>query len=206
MLDDDSGDAQVTDTSPKRGRDPFWNPEMDVKQRVVNNNQLWISWRDEAFGEVNLSNALSYFSRSPFASLENPSVSNNKLTSSSPGAAGEVEYVVQDAQSPHLFVIRMQAKSIPLGLYYCLDGTIYACPSLHSVLSSRRKRCGFMVSRSLDLLRKDLNPIDGILSSRPVDMKETIARLEASQAVLSDKDARRDFKGDSILANLRVGG
>ncbi len=171
-------------------------------------NHLWISWRDEAFGEVNLSNALSYFSRSPFVSLENPSVTNNKLTSSSPGAGGEVEYVVQDAQSPHLFVIRMQAKDIPLGLYYCLDGTIYACPSLHNVLSSRRKRCGHKVSRSLDLLRKDLSPVDGVLTARPVDMKETIARLEASHAALSDdKDTRRrHFKGDSILASLRVGG
>ena len=171
-------------------------------------NQLWISWRDEAFGEVDLSNVLSYFSRSPFVSLENPSVSNNKLTSSSPGAGGEVEYVVQDAQSPHLFVIRMQAKDIPLGIFYCLDGTIYACPSLHNVLSSRRKRCGHKVSKSLGLLRKDLNPIDGVLSSGPVDMKQTIARLEATEAVLSgDKDSkRRDLKGDSILANLRVGG
>ena len=69
-----------------------------------------------------------------------------------------------------------------------------------------QRRCSFKISETLEMLRQDLNPIDGILSSRPVDMKETIARLEASQAVLSDKDARRDFKGDSILANLRVGG
>jgi len=182
--------------------------DVEVTQRppvARSANQLWISWRDDAFGEVNLANALSYFSRSPFVTLENPSVNNNKLTSSSPGAGGEVEYVIQDAQSPHLFVIRMHTKEIPLGLYYCLDGTIYACPSLHDVLSSRRKRCGHKVSRSLDLLRKDLSPIDGVLTMRPVDMKETIARLEASHTALSD-DKERDFRGDSILASLRVGG
>lgn len=165
-------------------------------------NQLWVSWRDEAFGDVNLSNALSYFARSPFVNLEGPSVSNNKLTSSL--SDSDLEYVVHDAQSPRLFVIRMQAKGVPLGLYYVLDRTVYACPSLHNVLSSRRKRCCHKVCGSLDFLRKDLNPIDGVLcSSSRVDMSQVIAGLEAAASEVRDT-GRQDLKGDAMAGRIGV--
>lgn len=53
-----------------------------------------------------------------------------------------VEYEVQDAQEPHLFVIRKQHRSGPkttatLHFYYVLDGNVYQAPSLHAALSSR---------------------------------------------------------------------
>lgn len=56
-----------------------------------------------------------------------------------------IEYLVQDAQEPHLFVIRRQyrspAKAIsPQAFYYILDGTVYQSPSLHGALSARLVR------------------------------------------------------------------
>jgi hypothetical protein len=164
-------------------------------------NKLWISWRDELFGEVTIANCLSLFARSPFCDLESPVVRDNKLVSSS-SADADVEYVVQDAQPPHLFVIRMQAKGMPIALFYILETTIYACPSLHHVLASRRQRCGYKIHRSLDLLRHDLNPVSGVIASRPVDMKEVIARLESALASRDKKATDADYKGDMIVAQM----
>ena len=53
-----------------------------------------------------------------------------------------VEYELQDAQEPHLFVIKKQQRSgpkatSPLQYYYILDGNVYQAPSLHAALSSR---------------------------------------------------------------------
>ena len=53
-----------------------------------------------------------------------------------------VEYELQDAQEPHLFVIRKQQRwgpksTSPLHFYYILDGNVYQAPSLHAILSSR---------------------------------------------------------------------
>lgn len=50
--------------------------------------------------------------------------------------------MLQDAQPPHLFVVRKQHRS-PAGAlssltyYYVLDGTIYQAPTLHAALSAR---------------------------------------------------------------------
>jgi mediator of RNA polymerase II transcription subunit 6 len=59
----------------------------------------------------------------------------------STGAPG-VEFVLQDAQAPHLFVIRKQLRALAgdltsLAYYYVLDGTVYQAPTLHAVLSAR---------------------------------------------------------------------
>ena len=53
-----------------------------------------------------------------------------------------MEYELQDAQEPHLFVIRKQQRwgpksTSPLHFYYILDGNVYQAPSLHATLSSR---------------------------------------------------------------------
>lgn len=53
-----------------------------------------------------------------------------------------MEYILQDAQPPHLFVIRKQWRSLAgvinsLAYYYILDGTVYQSPTLHAVLSAR---------------------------------------------------------------------
>lgn len=52
------------------------------------------------------------------------------------------EFVLQDAQPPHLFVIRKQFRSVSGAIttaayYYVLDGTIYQAPTLHAALCCR---------------------------------------------------------------------
>ena len=56
-----------------------------------------------------------------------------------------MEYALQDAQPPHLYVIRRQLRAGGGGAevaegqacYYVLDGTVYQAPSLYAALSSR---------------------------------------------------------------------
>ncbi len=53
-----------------------------------------------------------------------------------------MEYELQDAQEPHLFVICRQLRTAPRAVvkqavYYILDGSVYQAPSLHAALSSR---------------------------------------------------------------------
>ena len=60
-------------------------------------------------------------------------------------AAPGVEFHLQDAQPPHLFVIRKQFRSsdgsaVALAYYYILDGTIYQAPTLHAALAARMVR------------------------------------------------------------------
>ena len=54
---------------------------------------------------------------------------------------GDVGYVLQDAQPPHLFVVRREQKTragdMPTAAYYIVDGTVYQSPSLHRVFHSR---------------------------------------------------------------------
>lgn len=53
-----------------------------------------------------------------------------------------LEYVLHEAQEPHLFVFRKQKrdgpeKATPIAAYYILDGSIYQSPHLHNVMGSR---------------------------------------------------------------------
>lgn len=53
-----------------------------------------------------------------------------------------IEYILHEAQEPHLFVMRKQKRDGPekvtvLAAYYILDGSIYQAPQLYSVVSSR---------------------------------------------------------------------
>jgi hypothetical protein len=53
-----------------------------------------------------------------------------------------MEYILQDAQEPHLFVIRKQKREGPekvsaQAAYYVLDGSIYQAPHLYNVIGSR---------------------------------------------------------------------
>ena len=58
------------------------------------------------------------------------------------------EFVLADAQEPHLFVIRRQlrgapgAAPVPQAVYYILDGSVYQAPTLEAVLSARLVREG----------------------------------------------------------------
>lgn len=53
-----------------------------------------------------------------------------------------IEYILHEAQEPHLFVIRKQRREGPekttvMSAYYVLDGSIYQAPQLYSVIGSR---------------------------------------------------------------------
>lgn len=57
-----------------------------------------------------------------------------------------MEYILQDAQEPHLFVIRKQKRESPekvsaQAAYYVLDGSIYQAPHLYNVIGSRVVSC-----------------------------------------------------------------
>lgn len=53
-----------------------------------------------------------------------------------------VEFLLQDAQPPHLFVIKKQYRQVDgsvtsVAFFYILDGTVYQAPTLHAALRSR---------------------------------------------------------------------
>lgn len=156
---------------------------------------------------------------------------------------GDVEYVLQDAQAPHLFVVRQEQKTragdMPTAAYYIIDGTVYQSPSLHSVFHSRivrdffpllvtnvtmcllislhshgtkeylhhqsshmQSRCSFKMKETLEMLRQDLNPIDGTLSQRPKDMYEKLKRLEALQQKEYALHTEACARSDHIIMSL----
>jgi mediator of RNA polymerase II transcription subunit 6 len=128
-------------------------------------------WRDDlwfqTYGLLSHLSALDYFAQSPFYD----STSNNEVARQRglrleqlPQGAPGIEFILQDAQPPHLFVVRKQFRSIagvlsPLSFYYILDGTIYQAPSLHAALSARIDRCMWTVKSAFSLLRSDLDPL-----------------------------------------------
>ena len=58
--------------------------------------------------------------------------------------------MLQDAQPPHLFVIREEKKTPvgtrPIAAFYILDGTVYQSPTLYDVFENRLVR--FMLERA----------------------------------------------------------
>jgi len=57
-----------------------------------------------------------------------------------------IEYELQSAQEPHLFIICRQLRSAPKAVtrqqfYYILDGSVYQAPSLHAAMASRVVWC-----------------------------------------------------------------
>lgn len=75
-----------------------------------------------------------------------------------------IEYILQDAQTPQLFVIRKQSKSLSgeettLAIYYILHGMLYQAPVLYDVLSSRLDRASFTLQNILSEMRNDLDPM-----------------------------------------------
>lgn len=57
------------------------------------------------------------------------------------------EFLLQDAQPPHLFVIREEKKTPvgtrPIAAFYILDGTVYQSPTLYDVFENRLVRLMF---------------------------------------------------------------
>eukprot|EP00884_Botryococcus_braunii_P017784 jgi/Botrbrau1/468/Bobra.110_2s0107.1 len=140
-------------------------------------------WRDDQWLQIfplNTFTALDYFSFSPFfvRGCNNDIARMQGLDSSKMGILPPgIEYVVQDAQEPHLFVIRRQHRTspktspTPQAIYYILDGTIYQAPSLHAALTARLNRCLYSLRRAFHQMQADLDPLIKGLSAR--DQEDT---------------------------------
>ena len=208
-------------------------------------------------GFLSTMNALAYFSKSPFfdGTLDQQSMLSSYKTkrlyvfmsltfpwNHSNGSdynvvvsfyrttgGGDTSYILQDAQPPHLFVVRREQKTragdMPTAAYYIIDGTVYQSPSLYSVFHSRivrcfvvvvvevyrcyldvvipvQRRCSFKIAETLEMLRQDLNPIDGTLSKRPKDMYQTLKRLEALQQKEYASNTETFARSDHIIASV----
>ncbi|GMH43474.1 hypothetical protein BSKO_11396 [Bryopsis sp. KO-2023] len=164
------------------------------------------SWRDELWLQFNPLNATSvlrnYFALSPFydvncnnekAKMQNMDFSN--LPSLAPG----IEYVVQSAQEPHLYVIKKQYRHRPnqvtaQAFYYVHTGTIYQAPTLHSAVFSRWKRCAHSIQKAFRKMQTDL---DTLLEWRKPCSKP---RKESVLIPTHSKEDRERFKeGSHIL-------
>lgn len=206
-------------------------------------------------GFLSTMNALTYFSKSPFfeGTLDQQSMLSsyktkrlyvfmslafpwnynngndyNAVSFCRTTGGGDMSYILQDAQPPHLFVVRREQKTragdMPTAAYYIIDGTVYQSPSLYSVFHSRivrrvvgvvevhlcylnvmkcvQRRCSFKIAETLEMLRQDLNPIDGTLSKRPKDMYQTLKRLEALQQKEYASNTETFARSDHIIASV----
>ncbi|KAL6784157.1 hypothetical protein ACKKBG_A05035 [Auxenochlorella protothecoides x Auxenochlorella symbiontica] len=162
------------------------------------------SWRDDlwlqAYG-ISPLNILDYFSLSPFydknCSNEGAKQQGLELTQLAILAPG-IEYVLRDAQPPHLFVICRQhraapsAPAAPQAVYYVLDGTVYQAPALHAALTNRMARCRFSMQAAFTAMQEDLHPC--------------IAALELSRAGAFDPvEPRHDATSPTDLAQATPG-
>lgn len=105
-------------------------------------------WEDSAFKfHINKLTVLDYFSQrsNPFYDMESnnencrmrrvdPNVHLKNMTG--------IEYELIDSQENILYLIRKQWRSstdfiTPIAYYYVLNGTVYQCPDLHSIINSR---------------------------------------------------------------------
>ena len=127
-------------------------------------------WRDELFlasYKLSVSNVLDYFSASPFydvTSLNALARLRGLAVDEIPKLGAGTEFILKDAQAPHLFVIFKRLRSVsgvstPLAYYYVLDGTVYQAPTLDATLSSRLSKCCHLLRESFHELEKDLNPL-----------------------------------------------
>eukprot|EP01023_Acetabularia_acetabulum_P034705 TRINITY_DN3260_c0_g1_i1.p2 TRINITY_DN3260_c0_g1~~TRINITY_DN3260_c0_g1_i1.p2 ORF type:complete len:241 (+),score=45.76 TRINITY_DN3260_c0_g1_i1:338-1060(+) len=132
-------------------------------------DQTHLSWSDPqwmAFYPLDATTVLDYFALSTFydRTCNNEIAKQRRLPPTDlwklpPG----IEYVLQTAQPPHLFIIRKQLRqgpevTQPQALYYVLDGVVYQCPSLHAVLESRLLRAFFYIKGAFQQLQADLDP------------------------------------------------
>lgn len=65
-----------------------------------------------------------------------------------------------------------------------------------------QRRCSFKISETLEMLRQDLNPIDGTLSKRRKDMYQTLKRLEALQKNEFTSNTETFARSDHIIASV----
>ncbi|KAK9793169.1 hypothetical protein WJX73_002041 [Symbiochloris irregularis] len=147
-------------------------------------------WRDPnwlAAFPLNDLSVLDYFALSPFydKSCNNEELRRRgegieRLAALPPG----IEFKLQDAQPPHLFVIRKVLRKSPqseenVAFYYILDGSIYQAPTLHATLSAKMKKCLHNVRAGFSKMQQDLDPLHKVVRAG-ASAKEEKARVAAA--------------------------
>ncbi|KAK9828463.1 hypothetical protein WJX72_000141 [[Myrmecia] bisecta] len=172
-------------------------------------------WRDDVWLGLSAlgtsAAALEYFSLSPFYDVQ----SNNELARrqgqdpSNPVVLQALppgpEFVIQDAQAPHLFIIRKQLRSSPKtvssqALYYILDGSIYQAPTVYAVLQARMKRCLHNSRWAFGRMQADLDPLqDG---DRRVEEGAEASRITPGMHRVTDAEKEKLRKADRIIMSV----
>ena len=65
-----------------------------------------------------------------------------------------------------------------------------------------QRRCAFKIREILDLLREDLNPINGTLTLRPVNMVDKLKSLEARQQGEFATNSELYVRSDQLIATI----
>ncbi|CAK9866487.1 unnamed protein product [Sphagnum jensenii] len=117
-----------------------------------------------------------------------------------------IEYILQEAQEPNLFVIRKQKREGPekvtaLAAYYVLDGSIYQAPQLYTVIGSRVVRSLYHISNAFLQVATKLEKIGYEVSNGKTGGKAAVQSVvkKPTDKVVDVNEARRI---DSILAGV----
>lgn len=162
-----------------------------------------------SYGIPTRDNVLAYFCDSPFFD----SNSNNQMIISQ-GLGVEhlarfsegIEFVVDEINiyEPYLFVIKKQQKVIGaqlpklLNVYYCLEGTIYHVPDVHTLLKLRLEKASVHLKRAFKKLLEENLPqkleteedecFSGELEEKPIKKFKKELPLSSFKNVESDLD------------------
>jgi mediator of RNA polymerase II transcription subunit 6 len=116
-----------------------------------------------------------------------------------------MEYILQDAQEPHLFVIRKQKREGPekvsaQAAYYVLDGSIYQAPHLYNVIGSRVVRSLYHITNAFALASAKLEKIGNETEDGKPDADAVEVQLK--KASTKAVDVKEVMRVDSILAGV----
>ncbi|KAJ7527269.1 hypothetical protein O6H91_16G045800 [Diphasiastrum complanatum] len=113
-----------------------------------------------------------------------------------------IEYILHEAQEPHLFVLRKQKrdspeKVTPLAMFYVLDGSIYLAPLLYNVIGSRVARSLYHISNAFEMAASKLEKIG-------YDAESDTGKVEGSTGEEGKKlmDDKEVVRIDKILTGI----
>ncbi|KAF5833298.1 MED6 mediator sub complex component-domain-containing protein [Dunaliella salina] len=168
---------------------------------------------------LNQFSILHYFELSPFfdRTCNNTLARQQGHDPAVPGALefvvpqGGMEYVLELAQVPHLFLIRKHVRKGPdaaapgalstLAYYYVLDKVIYQAPTLHAVLSSRIRRCAWGLHQGFGKLQADLDPLKAQLRKREKILQQEQQQQRHQQQQQQDMGAETGAAGAPVRSS-----
>lgn len=143
---------------------------------------------------LNEENVLDYFSISPFYDSSQDRNNNEAARaaglhpwsedslSQMPTGPERFDYSVARSSAPYAFVIRKRSRDDTgsgttsagktLSEYYVLDGSVYAAPSLHSLLLCRLARCTYSARSALVQLTGSTDPSPSSVSPATSDAEQ----------------------------------